>query len=347
MRAFITGIAGFVGANLARTLLDGGTEVVGVDLVSESPSLRALGVEVPILIRDVTDWQRVHWAMLAGDGGRAWLPPDTVFHLAGKSHISDCQRDPVGAWEANVRGTWAVLEACRNLPAGQIKAVVVASSNHVFGSLNKASVPTCTAGHRAYPAVRQDAIRTAWLEDDPCGQTDIYGTSKGMVDLLVRAYGAMGLPVVALRHVNSFGPADPHRSHLVTGTICDLLEGKQPIIRGDGTAIKGYLHILDVCHAYRTMAAALQDGRLDPGRALNAGGTPIPVLSLVDTLIQIAGVDTVPNILGEDVSQSGYVEHLRSDQLEALGWQASPFREGLWQTWAWYRARKGMAWLSA
>ena len=262
-RVLITGISGFVGANLASHLLRYGADVVGLDLIRTSPSLRVLGLpDLPMLDRDIRSADLLPWVLANGNGELGWTPPEIVFHLAGKSHISDCQRDPLEAWRANVQGTWNLLEACRVLPAGQLQAVVLASSNHVFGSLNPGAVP---AG-APYPAVRQDSARTAWLEDDPCGATDVYGISKGCVDLLARAYGAMGLPVVALRHVNAFGEADPHRSHLVTGTICDLLEGKTPVIRGDGTPIKGYVHVRDAVSAYLILAHALAEGRVEPGR---------------------------------------------------------------------------------
>ena len=79
------------------------------------------------------------------------------------------------------------------------------------------------------------------------------------------------------------------------------------------------------------------------------GGAPAPisVLALVDTLIQLCGSDAVPKILGEDLSQSGYVEHLLSARLEALGWEAGDLHEDLARTVAWYRDRGGMAWLTA
>ena len=233
--------------------------------------------------------------------------------------------------------------ACRSLPAGQLKAVVLASSNHVFGSLNPGAVP---AG-APYPAVRQDSARTAWLEDDPCGATDVYGISKGCADLLARAYGAMGLPVVALRHVNAFGEADPHRSHIVTGTICDLLEGKVPVIRGDGTAIKGYLAVENVVAAYQLLAEGLYDGRIEAGSAWNAAPDgPISVIALVDLICQVAGHDAVPEILGVDLGQSYYVEHLDSSRLRVLGWSPSRLEVGLRETWNWYKAHGGALWLT-
>ena len=345
-RVLITGIAGFVGSNLARTLVDAGADVVGLDLTQTSPTLRVLGLgEVPVLVRDVRDTDRVRWAMERGNGQMDWRSPDVVFHLAGQSHIAQAQADPLRTWEINVQGTWAVLEACRNLPQGQIRAVVVASSNHVFGSLPKARVPTCALGHRAYPAVKQDSGRTMWLEDDPCQQTDVYGVSKGCVDLLTRAYGALGVPVVALRHQNAFGEADGHRSHIVTGTICDLLESKIPVILGDGTAIKGYLAVDDVCRAYLRVAEALLTRECAPGIAIHAAGQAMSVLDLVKMIIMISGSNASPEIHGKDASQNGYIEILDDSYLRSMGWQLSDLWEGLQHTFEWFRSHGGMDWV--
>ena len=333
-RVLITGMAGFVGANLSRRLADLGAEVYGWDLVTSSPGLKALDVSLMLHMYDI---RRI---------APVWYPPQVVFHLAGVGHISEAQRDPLGAWQVNVGGSWNMLELCHNLrPAGQIQAVVCASSNHVFGSLNPGAKPAGTA----YAAVRQDSSRTAWLEDDPPNQSDVYSTSKAMVDLLVRAYGAMGLPVAALRHVNCFGPADPHQSHLVTGTICNLLEGKVPVIRSDGTPIKGYLHVDDVVSAYLILAQAMAEGKIERGLAFNAGPPgPISVLALVDLICQVTGHgNLVPEIRAEDLSQSGYVEHLATTWLRDLGWAPKwSLAAGIADTWAWYRTHGGMAWLS-
>lgn len=320
-RTLVTGCAGFVGSNLSRRLWELGAEVTGLDRVNDSPSLRILEVSIPIWMADISDPAQIR-------GIVSHLAPEVVFHLAGASHISACQRDPLVAWEANVRGTWSVLEACRHLPTGQIRAVVCASSNHVYGSL----------------PIKLDSTKRAWLENDPCGQPDVYGTSKGMVDLLVRSYGAMGLPTAGLRHVNCHGPADPYRSHIVIATICDLLEGKAPTIKSDGTPVKAYLHVDDVVQAYLLIAAQIAGGNAHlVGRSLNAGGVPISVLALVDILIQLSGLNVVPEITGEDMTQSGYVEILDDSTLRGLGW--TPVHAGLERTFDWYKERRGMAWL--
>ena len=119
-RTLVTGCAGFVGANLSRRLWDLGAEVTGLDLVNDSPSLRVLGVSIPIWTANIADPTKIREIIFH-------LAPEVVFHLAGMSHIAHCQRDPLAAWEANVRGTWSVLEACRNQPTGQIRAVIAAS----------------------------------------------------------------------------------------------------------------------------------------------------------------------------------------------------------------------------
>ena len=341
-RVLVSGASGFIGSNLVRGLLDMGADVVGLDRVKESPSLRALGAEVEILARDVRNHNRLAWTLVNGNGSPEWRPPAVVFHLAGMSHPRDCQANPLQAWETNVQGTWAILEACRTLPG--LMAVVCASSDRVYGSLGKAPVPILPDGRRAYAAVKQDSSRAAWLEDDAPTQTEVYGLSKACADLLARAYAALGLPVATLRHQNTFGPADPHRSHIVTGTIYGLLDGQVPVIYGDGTTIKGYLHIQDVCHAYMLLAEALMAGQIASGSPVNAAGTPCSVLALVELLIQIGGQAVIPRILGEDLSQSGEVEILDDSRLRSLGWIPKPLEEGLSNTYNWYKEHR--AWLS-
>ena len=346
-RILVTGAAGFVASNLIRQLRDLHADVVGLDVIRDSPSLRVLGLfDVPILIRDVRNWQRVHWAMLHGNGEPDWQPPEIVFHLAGMSHPKDCQANPVKAWENNVAGAWNVLEACRQLPAGQIRAVVCASSDRVYGSLNPGAVPFLENGSRADGAVRQDSARTAWWEDDPPRQTEVYGLSKACLDLLVRAYGkGYGLPAVALRHQNAFGCADPWRSHLVPGAICDLLEGRRPRIRGDGSTIKGYLAVEDVVQAYLILAERAGDLA---GEAVNAApDRAVSVLEMVRLVVDAAGRVEEPDILREDLTQSGQVEVLSNHRLRELGWAPSDTLTALRHTWAWYQKMGGMAWSSA
>ena len=290
---------------------------------------------VLILGRDIRSRERLRWALANGSGFPWWRPPEVVFHLAGLGHIKQCQENPLDAFETNVLGTANVLEACRLLPTPPV--VVVASSNHVYGSLPVSS--------------DRIQVKDRWHEEDPPLQTDVYGSAKACGDLIVRAYGGLGLRCAALRHTNSFGPADPHRSHIVIRLICDLLEGTQPVIStvNGSTAAKGFIHVSDVVRAYLLIAEALVEGVLTPGQALNAGAErPLSIAELAELVAAIAQVGLLPRY--EEVAfwdQAEYREHLDSSRLLALGWTRRPLTEALAETFIWYRQHGGTAWLSS
>ena len=319
-RVAITGAAGFVGAHLCRALVDRGASVLGLDLVTDSPCWRVHGLAglAELTLADLfsADNLRYHLAPFLRSPSA-----EIIFHLAGVSHIHEAQGSAVRAFEVNTRAAWVLLDVCGQM---DVKAVVLASSNHVYGSY-------CSASDE-------------WRKTQA---TDVYGTSKAAQDLVARCFGAMGVPVATLRHVNAYGPADPHMSHLVTGAILSVLRGEAPVIRSDGTPVKAYLHVGDVVDAYLLLAERLAASDLPTGQPWNcAPRAPISALALVDKVIQAAGLALVPEITGEDLSQSGYVEMLDASQLRALGWAPRwSLKEGLVDTLNWYRAHGGMKWV--
>lgn len=320
-RVLITGGSGFVGAHLARRLVDLGAWVRGIDPAGDtSPCLRAHGLNKQFVVAH------------PGQGGLGSLglrmfyedsllePPDVIFHLAGVSHIAYAQQHPQEAWDTNVRTTWAILEACRDLP--ELKAVVVASSNHTIG-------PQAT-----WPAT----------EDAPLNQRDVYGASKICADVITQCYGqTLGVPTVALRHVNCYGPADPHASHLVTHCLLACLRGEAPVLRNRGTARKSYLHVSDVVDAYLILA---EQGPAVAGRSFWAADAPVSVWDVAAMAMRVAGIRGDPVVMETDLDQVDYYESLDSTRLRALGWVPKiPLAEGLHQTLNWYREHDGMAWL--
>jgi len=319
-RVLITGVGGFLGGWLARLLVDAGAAVHGLDVATRSVCLRAHGLEqdVPIIAGSVLDFKAVETALRA-------YRIDTCFHLAGQSMIEGAASGPVAAYDLNIRGTWTILEACRR--AGTIRAVVTASSNHTYGGQARAPFP----------------------EDAPLNQLDVYGASKACADILTRSFAHnFGLPAVAARNVNTFGGADPHVSHIVTGSVLALLRDEAPEIRSDGSPVKAYLHARDTMDAYMRLAErAGEDGVR--GEAFNiTPASPISVLDLVRTLAKAVGKPHLePIVRATDLSQKGYFEHLSDAKMRRLiGW--SPrlgLEEGLRVTYEWY-AERGRGWMT-
>src|SRR3990167_2068818 len=319
-RVLITGAGGYLGAPLARRVRDVGAEVIGLDVGTTSPTWRVWGHQEPILWRSVLDASNI--AMTVMDAR-----PTVVYHLAGFSHIQPAQRDPVTAWDRNVRGTWNTLDACRVYQerTGALKAVVVSSSNHVYHS---GSAP--------------------WTEHDMPKPRDIYGGAKLCADIVAQVYArSFGLPVIPLRHVNVYG-ASPHASHLVTAAVLAALEGRPFVVRGEGKATKGYLYLDDALDAYLRCAELAAEG-LEHGQPLNAGADPISVLDLVRLVSDLTG-GPEPVIEPRDAThadQADYHEILSSARLATHGWQPKvSLRDGIRRTFPWYRKQGGMAWLA-
>jgi CDP-glucose 4,6-dehydratase len=318
-RVFITGAGGFLGAWLSRLLVALGAEVRGFDL-AEGVCLRAHGLSgrVPITRGSILDLDALERAIR--DHGT-----EVCFQLAGQSLIEGAAQGPVAAFEVNIRGTWMVLEACRR--AGTIRAVVCASSNHVYGP------------QKSWP----------FTEDQPMNQLDVYGASKACVDILTRSFAYnFGLPAVAVRNVNSFGPGDPHTSHVVTGSILSLLRGEPPVIRSDGSPVKAYLHARDTMEAYMLLAEHAEDPAVR-GEAFNVTpAEPVRVLDLVRLIVKVSGKPGIePVVAATDLSQKDFFEHLSGEKLKrVLGWTPRlSLEEGLRDTFRWY-AEQGTGWIT-
>lgn len=317
-RVLITGAGGFLGAWLARLLLDDGADVRGFDLApGVCLGAHGLAERVPIMTGSVLDGPALERALR--DHG-----VEVCFHLAGQSMIEGAAAGPVAALEVNIRGTWTVLEACRRTPG--LRATVCASSNHTYGPQRTAPFP----------------------EGAPLNQLDVYGASKACADVVARSFAHnFGMPVVAVRNVNSFGPGDPHTSHIVTGSILALLRGEAPVIRSDGSPVKAYLHARDTLTAYQLLAEHAEVPGIR-GEAFNVTpAAPVSVLDLVRAIIRVSGRTGVePTVAATDLSQKGFFEHLSGDRLQrALGWTpAFTLEDGLRDTYRWY-AEHGTAWI--
>ena len=312
--AFVTGGAGFVGANLVSRLLREGSAVIVLERDRTSPnSLDALGLRdsVTVITGSVDDLELMERVLNE-------YQPHYVFHLAAQALVNAANRSPIGTFEANIRGTYMLLEACRR--AEPQPTVVVASSDKAYGA------------HETLP----------YTEDFSLQGVFPYDVSKSCTDLIARSYAlTYGMPVSVTRSANIYGPGDVNLSRVIPGTIISVLKGERPIIRSDGTPIREFIFVDDVVDGYLTVAASIETTK---GEQFNFGSDePIRILDLVNRIIAAAGRtgEIVPDILlATKIEREIDAQYLSGAKMkQVLNWSPkTSLDEGLKLSIEWYKA---------
>ena len=307
---FVTGADGFIGGWIAKTLVEKGANVIVIirDLKKKnSLDTHKIRDKVTVVIGDIIDYSLMQRIMNE-------YSIEYVFHLAAQAIVGISNNSPLSTFESNIKGTWCILEAERLTPS--IKGVIVASSDKAYG-------------------VQKELPYT---EDNPLLGLYPYDASKACVDILSRSYfNSYGLPVVVTRNANTYGGGDMNFSRLIPDAITSLLQGKQMVIRSDGTPERDYMYIKDAVNAYLLLAENI--GREDiKGEAFNFGtGNPVSVLDLFRLIIKITGKEVEPKILGEAKNEIDR-QYLCVDKVKKLlDWKPKySLEEGLKETIGWY-----------
>lgn len=313
----VTGATGLVGSWLTPKLLERGAKVVALvrDADPQSELVRSGTIaRCTVVSGRLESLQDLERAVVEHE-------VDTVFHLGAQTIVLTAYRSPLATFDANVRGTYNLLEACRR-QSGLVRRVVVASSDKAYGE------------GRVLP----------YTEEMPANGRHPYDVSKSCADLLAQTYAVTyGLPIAVARCGNIYGGGDLNWSRLIPGTIRSALEGRNPVIRSDGRFTRDYVYVGDAVDAYLALAGGL--GREEVrGGVFNFGpGAPATVLEVTHAVLEAAGrTDLVPEIRNEAVAE---IREQTLDSTKArrvLGWApACGLREGLLETVAWYRRYLG------
>jgi dTDP-glucose 4,6-dehydratase len=322
----VTGGAGFIGSNFIHYLLRSwpGAEIINLDRLSYSGSLENL--------KDLPDASR--HTFVRGDVGDSALVEDllrrhrieTVVHFAAETHVDRSIAGPEAFIEANVVGTFRLLEACRRTwlsPRPERFRFHHVSTDEVYGDL----------GPEEPASTEQDAYRP----NSP------YAASKAGADHLVRAYArTYSLPMTISNCSNNYGPRQfPEK--LIPLMILKALEGSPLPIYGDGRQIRDWVFVDDHSSA---LVRILESGR--PGETYHVGGgNQVSNLELVRQLCAILDelrpasrqapharlITHVADRPGHDRRYAMNVAKVRSE----LGWQpAHGLEQGLRETVRWY-----------
>jgi nucleoside-diphosphate-sugar epimerase len=254
----ITGVAGFIGSNLADRLLAQGYRVVGFDNLAYGPR-EQIPSGVEFTLADIRGSEIY-------DGFRGL---DVLFHLAAKNCIADCQDDPVETADINVTGTANVFEAARRAGVGKI---VYAESSALYEG--SAQLPT--------------------PESDVAPQS-FYAASKLASMAFADAYRRFfGMRVTALRYFCVYGPRQDYRRTIppvMSAFAIKLLRGERPTIYGTGEKRRDFVYVDDVNDFH---LQCIGDARTD-GRVFNLGsGVNYSVREIYDEIAGLLGSSLEP-----------------------------------------------------
>jgi len=302
-RVLVTGGAGFVGATLVRRLVESGHAVRVFDNYSTGDASYLAGVDAEQVEGDIRDAAALD-AALAG--------MDSVIHLAAAGSVVVSVQDPVMNFEANVVGTFKVLDAARR--AG-VERMVLASTG---GALIGDATPPVDEGSLPKPISPYGASKLA-------GEGYAYAFSK-----------AYGLRTVALRFANVYGPWSAHKKGSTTLFFRAIHAGEPMVIYGDGSSSRDYIHVDDISWA---LAASLERD-LPGGTVLHiASGVETTVAELARLCGEAAGVpdhpvEYRPTRVGE--VDRNFATYDLAEQM--IGYKPSIDREsGIRSTWQWYQ----------
>ena len=316
MRALVTGGAGFIGSNLVDALVARGDEVAIIDNLSSGKRENltgALAAGAVLHEADIRDAASV-------TGVFAAFKPEVVFHLAAQIDVRLSLEDPAFDASVNVVGTINVVEAARK--HGTQRLVNTSTGGAIYGDTDVMPTPETVA-----PAPMA-----------------AYGQSKQCAEQYCAWAGRLyGFRAVTLRYGNVYGPRqDPAGEAGVIAIFAGrLLDGKRPVIFGDGKAIRDYTFVADIVAA--NLAAAGND---DASGAYNVGtGAESSVLDVVQALRDAVGAeangfepDFEPARIGELDRSSLDVSRAR----EELGYVAgTTLVEGMRATLDHLRATRG------
>jgi len=309
---FVTGATGLLGGWLVERLcnLQAGVICLVRDGVPGSYFRQlGLGEKVTIVRGDVRDQSLLERILNEYE-------IDTVFHLASQTIVDTARHHPANTLDSNIRGTWALLDACRLCQS--VRQVVHASSDKAYG----------------------ECSQLPYREDMPLRGEHPYDVSKACADMIAQMYAHdYDLPVAITRCGNLYGGGDLNFNRLIPGTIRSVFQGTEPIIRSDGQLVRDYLYVEDAGRAYVLLAEQLASHAIENGSIFNvAGEEPTSALTVLNTILRLMDSKLSPDI--RDVAQ-GEISYQQLDVTRArnrLDWAPNfSMEEGLKQTIAWYR----------
>ncbi len=308
-RMLVTGGAGFIGSNFVRLVLEQSSDSVTVldkmTYAANPESLAGLdSARMSLVVGDIADAELVD-SLVAEH--------DVVINFAAESHNDNSLVGPRPFLDANIIGTYTLLEAVR---AHGVRFHHV-STDEVYGDLEL-----------------DDPAR--FTESTPYNPSSPYSATKAGSDLLVRAWvRSFGVAATISNCSNNYGPHQ-HVEKFIPRQITGLIDGVRPKLYGDGLNVRDWIHVDDHNAAVLLIVAK---GQIGETYLIGADGEKSN-REVVEELLGAFGrpaddFEHVTDRAGHDLRYAIDSTKLRTE----LGWrpQFEDFTEGLTQTVEWYR----------
>ncbi len=305
---FITGVAGFIGSNVARSLVELGENVHGIDnfATGHRRNIASILDKISFTEGTITDEDVLR---------RAMADADYCLHFAGINSVPRSIDKPIAVNEANVDGSIKVFLAARDLG---LKRVIAASSSSVCGT-------------------RETRAST---EQYPHAPISPYSVSKTALENYARVFSDLyDIDIAVFRYFNVFGPQqdpDSPYSAVIPLFIKKLLTGEVPTIHGDGSQSRDFTYVENIVHANVLGCAA--EGRLSGVYNIACGATT-SVLELTRILMELTNVAGDPQFTSPRAGDIRFSLADVTKAKEAFGYVPKvTLQEGLERTVAWFRS---------
>ena len=318
----ITGICGFIGSNLTKSLVSLGANVIGITRTTHINSLlhyEGFNNKVKLVSSNLNDLPA-----LIGLIGENKI--DHIFHLAAQVEVGVGLTNPYLTFESNTRATYTLLEAAR-LSGTNLSSIVIASTDKSYGSYSADKMP--------------------YREDFPLLAMYPYDVSKACADMIAQSYATeiFNLPVVVTRFSNIYGPGQLNFSALFPDVIRSALGYSVFEPRGNGMQQRDYLYIDDVVDLYLKIGESLSNSASElAGEIFNAGtGEPLTVKDAIHAVHEQLNFDGYELIL-EKMSKKETIgeidaQFMSHDKVtDRFGWSPSTSLDsGIRNSIDWYR----------
>ena len=307
----ITGGCGFIGSNFTNYIFTKNKyNIINIDALYYCANENNINIE----IRKSKNYTLIKGNLCSEDLVSHILETyniSEVIHFAAQSHVQNSFSDSLQYTKDNILGTHVLLECCRKY--GKIKRFIHVSTDEVYGE----SMNNVNENHKT--------------EHSILCPTNPYAATKAGAELIAQSYNhSFKMPIIITRGNNVYGP-NQYPEKLIPKFIKLLNENKKVTIQGNGTALRGFLHIYDTVRAFECI---LNNGKI--GEIYNIGcdeGMEYSVMDVAKILIKIKKkTENYDNWIKyiEDRPFNDQRYYISNKKLKNLGWDITiDFLNGL------------------